>query len=131
MDRSLRLAVGAALVGAVVVYGVFDPAQAAWFPRCGFHDWTGLCCPGCGGQRALHALLELRLGEALRANALTVVMLPLIAIHIGNWLCGRGFRGPIEAIARRPGTARGLAIAIVAFAVLRNLPVAAGWLAPR
>ena len=45
-------------VMAGVVYFTFDPAQEAYFPRCTFLTLTGYQCPGCGSQRALHALLH-------------------------------------------------------------------------
>ena len=38
--------------------------------ECPFHVLTGLYCPGCGNSRALHALAELRFGDALRYNYL-------------------------------------------------------------
>ncbi|MDE7397749.1 MAG: DUF2752 domain-containing protein, partial [Muribaculum sp.] len=39
-----------------VIYAVFDPTLP-WFPKCLFRQLTGLECPGCGSQRAIHALL--------------------------------------------------------------------------
>lgn len=35
-------------------------------PPCAFHSMIGLYCPGCGGTRAVHALLHGRLLESLR-----------------------------------------------------------------
>ena len=43
----------AAAAGAVV-YVALDPATCAVFPRCPFYVLTGLKCPGCGSQLALH-----------------------------------------------------------------------------
>ena len=69
-----RWAVAAGVL--VLAYGVFDPASFP-FPRCPFHTLTGLWCAGCGGQRALHALLHADVPGALRYNALFVGALPL------------------------------------------------------
>ena len=47
---------------ACVVVLMFPPGspRTKWLPKCLFHEWTGLYCPGCGGTRALYALLQLR-----------------------------------------------------------------------
>lgn len=63
---------------ALVAYFLFDPATNAIFPKCPFYVLTGLKCPGCGSQRALHALLHLQIGRAFRENPLLVVSLPYL-----------------------------------------------------
>ena len=60
------------------LYFSLDPARTP-FPRCPFKMLTGLSCPGCGSQRALHQLLHFHVLEALRYNALFVFALPLVA----------------------------------------------------
>jgi len=66
------------LVGLTVLWN-HKPQGQFFFPRCTFHEWTGLQCPGCGGLRATHELLHGHLAEAWRLNALFVASLPLIA----------------------------------------------------
>jgi len=61
-----------------IVYFIFSPTQSFLFPKCPFLLITGLRCPGCGSQRAIHALLHLRLIEAIKYNALFVFSLPYI-----------------------------------------------------
>ncbi|MDD3624593.1 MAG: DUF2752 domain-containing protein [Proteiniphilum sp.] len=72
----------------------FDPATDPFFPLCLFRSATGLECPGCGSQRAIHSLLHLRFGDALAYNALMVLALPYILL--GLWLewLGSGKRFP-------------------------------------
>lgn len=41
---------------------------------------TGLKCPGCGSQRAIHALFHINIAEAFRYNALLVCSIPIIII---------------------------------------------------
>ena len=62
---------------AVYVYATFDPASS-FFPKCHFYCLTGLKCPGCGSQRALHQLLHFRLGAAFQYNACLVLFIPII-----------------------------------------------------
>lgn len=46
---------------------------------CTFYKDTGWLCPGCGGQRALHALLHGNLLEALQYNVMIILYFPLLA----------------------------------------------------
>ena len=69
----------AAAAGAVV-YFTLDPATCAVFPRCPFYVLTGLKCPGCGSQRALHCLLHMDVIGAMRHNFMLVASLPLLAL---------------------------------------------------
>lgn len=43
---------------AVPLYFYFDPAHSYLAPKCIFRMLTGLDCPSCGNQRALHSLLN-------------------------------------------------------------------------
>lgn len=90
---------------------------------CTFHELTGLHCAGCGMTRAVHAVLEGRLLEALRLNPLGVVGLPVLALALVPWLIGwvrgrpPGWRFPIGL--------RGavlLVLVIFGYTILRNLP---------
>ncbi len=77
--RRLVIAVaGLLVVVLVVLYAVFDPATSGLFPRCPFRMLTGLRCPGCGSQRAVHALLHGDLLAAMRANLLLVLFIPYV-----------------------------------------------------
>lgn len=66
-------------VTVAVVYFVFDPSSTRLFPKCAFLSLTGFKCPGCGSQRAIHALLHADVIGAIRYNALLVVVLPVLA----------------------------------------------------
>lgn len=69
-----------------IVFFFFNPEETALFPKCPFYVLTGWQCPGCGSQRALHALLHLDIGRAFHYNALLVASLPLVAILlISEW----------------------------------------------
>ena len=59
---------------AAVIYGLFDPAKYAFFPKCPFVMLTGgLRCPGCGSQRAIHALLHLDIKDAFLCNPMVII----------------------------------------------------------
>lgn len=55
---------------------MYDPADFQLFPKCPFLYFTGYQCPGCGSQRAVHALLHLNFKEAFDYNALLTILIP-------------------------------------------------------
>lgn len=82
----LAVAAVAMLLMLVVLY-VVSPEQAAWLPRCPFKALTGLNCPGCGFQRAVHALLHGRVAAAWHYNPFLFVALPFVALlAVVEWL---------------------------------------------
>ncbi len=130
MNRSTRITTGGkflkigALVGVVVLgifYFVADPSTFRWMPKCVVYHLTGFQCPGCGSQRAIHALLHGHLGEAWAYNALFVAILPLFL-----------FLGIVERLRNRhpalynrvysPPTILITALLIIAWTIFRNLP---------
>ncbi len=91
-------------------------------PPCLFHRMTGLNCPGCGGTRAISAMLRLDFAAAFWYN-------PLICCLAGAaggwflWFCKNAFFG----VYRPPLQSRrylhfcvGAALATLAFFLLRN-----------
>ena len=54
-----------------ILYTRIDPASESWgrfFPKCPVKMLTGLDCPSCGIQRAIHAMLTGDFAGALRLN---------------------------------------------------------------
>lgn len=61
------------------IYYAVDPSSSSVFPRCGFLSLTGYKCPGCGSQRAVHALLHGDVATAFRFNAMLLISIPWVA----------------------------------------------------
>ena len=128
MSFSVRKTVVAALVVAVViaaiaVYKIFDPMESSIFPKCVFYSVTGLKCPGCGTQRALHAMLAGNSAAAWPSNAFLVVMLPVIALLLGAE--GIRKRAPrLEGAVNSKWVVAAVLVAVVAWWIARN---ALGW----
>jgi len=91
-------------------------AHKGSFPACMFHKYTGLHCPGCGGTRAVLALLDRDPARALANNPLFVLSLPLILL----WFIGKVRGNPL--IRYRPWMLVTAIILLTAFWILRNLP---------
>lgn len=68
MNRSALAVIVAVAVVIIAVYTCLDPTQYNFFPRCPSKLITGYDCPGCGSQRALHALFNGDFVSAARYN---------------------------------------------------------------
>lgn len=86
MSKRLLVYVVLALV-AIGVFFFFDPLKYSFFPKCPFKVITGYNCPGCGFQRAIHALLHGNIIQAIRYNIFMVIAMPyILAVIAGNYL---------------------------------------------
>lgn len=78
--RRRRLVVHLLLAGCVLGCALllaYPPTRFGFYPVCPIHQFLGIDCPGCGATRALAALLRGHPVEALRLNALFVLLLPV------------------------------------------------------
>ena len=78
----------------IIIYGSFDPSSSHFFPKCPVKTAFHIDCPGCGSQRAIHALLHFDVVQAFKFNALLVIALPYLALALGLTL----IKNPSEKI---------------------------------
>lgn len=111
-------AVGTAAVfaGGLAYIGIADPHRPGFlFPACPFKALTGWDCPGCGGLRMTHDVLNGDLSAAVVDNVFLLVGAPLLAV----WLLIRWRLGlrlmPVAAWIT-------LVTATIAWTVVRNWP---------
>lgn len=101
---------------------MWPPETSRFYPVCPVYRYLHLLCPGCGGTRAVAALLHLDLGAALRDNALIVVLLPYLTglAAVAYWRAVR--RGTFSW----PGPPRFVTWTLIAvaagFGIARNVP---------
>ena len=117
------VALALAPIACVALYMVNPGAKDDPYPNCPFFMLTGLYCPGCGTLRGYHQLMHGEAGVAIGLNPLTVLALPAMVYAAASmWLTG--YRGQGLPQPRWTGNAGwGVAITLVAFAVVRNLPL--------
>lgn len=120
--RFIALAV-IALVAAVVLF-VYDPASSHLFPPCPFHRFTGLYCPGCGSLRALHQLFGGHVYAAFELNPLMVLFLPFVLYGLLAQVLRDFLNKKIPAVSLSSFWIWLIFGVIVAYGVLRNIPVA-------
>ena len=122
-ERAQYLLGGALILMAAAVLYVLDPREAGNYPVCPFLGLTGYHCPGCGTLRALHQLLYGNPVNALGYNMLTVASLPFLGYGFAVGVM-RAFRVPAPGpLFINSKLIWGLFFGIVAFWVLRNVPI--------
>lgn len=62
-----------------LLFWYVDPVSTVFVPKCPFKLLTGLSCPSCGTQRALHALLHGDVIAALRFNPFMLYSIPYVS----------------------------------------------------
>ncbi|HEY3437067.1 MAG TPA: DUF2752 domain-containing protein [Actinotalea sp.] len=130
--RRALMAPAAVAAGAIAVAGLVgtvSPYRPGIYPTCPFRALTGLYCPGCGSLRALHDLVHLDLAGALGMNPLAPAA---VAFLLWSWLAWtwRSATGRQRTWLAPPIVLWLLLAVVVTFAVARNIPALAPWLAP-
>ncbi|MEU1088523.1 DUF2752 domain-containing protein [Streptomyces sp. NPDC005576] len=118
----------AAVAGAFGYVATVDPGEPGHYPVCPLFRLTGLLCPGCGGLRSAHAFAHGDFLAALGDNALAVTGYVLFAALWSLWLVRTARREPLR-LGVPPLWGWGIGAVLVAFTVVRNLPIGAA-LAP-
>lgn len=111
-------AIGTAAVfaGGLAYIGIADPHRPGFlFPACPFKAITGWECPGCGGLRMTHDLLNGDVPAAVVDNVFLLVGAPLLALWLlVRWRLRRSLM-PIAAWLT-------LIAAAILWTVVRNWP---------
>lgn len=122
-ERLTASAVMALAAGGLSAVYLLDPGSSALYPPCPFLALTGFYCPGCGTLRALHQLTLGHPVAALDLNPLMVFLLPFVAYFFASQamlaLTGR----PLRRFFVRPELIWALLGVVLAYGVLRNIPV--------
>ncbi len=116
----LILAIGVAVL---VWVGIHSPQNSNLFPKCAFLQLSGYYCPGCGGTRCIHSLLNFEVLTALKQNLIvTIIGVPLFllfAISLARLAVLGKWKSPSVG---GPKAGWVLVIVILVFWVLRNIP---------
>lgn len=110
-----------ALAGATAVYFYWSPEENVFFPRCTFKWLTGWDCPGCGSQRAFHALLHGHPLDALHYNLFMIIGLPylLLALIASNFRTAAAQWISLNLLSTKPMLV--YVVLWIAWGVVRNI----------
>lgn len=110
------------IIAVLYLFYRLDPESYVIFPKCPFLVATGLECPGCGTQRAVHHLLHLNIGKALKYNAFMVFAVPYVLLGVYTEYLGGKKRHPrIQRIFFGRWSALVVLVIILSFWIIRNL----------
>jgi hypothetical protein len=110
------------LIGVLVLlFFLFDPT-ASGFPQCPVVKYTGLYCPGCGSQRAVHALVHGHFFAVFGYNPLVCLAIFYFIAEIVIWGLNRTGR-QIRSLSERRWTPLIILAVVITFWVLRNIPM--------
>lgn len=113
----------AMIPAALWVVALNNPETSSMSPPCLFFKTTGFHCPGCGSTRATHQLLNGRLQRAFRYNPLAMLIgLPLVVYYLASLVKQTVTGRPLAFVLRWPPLIWFVAILLVVFGVVRNLP---------
>jgi hypothetical protein len=119
---ALMLLVGLGALLTLEVVATVPPGKYPFYPRCASKQLLNIECPGCGGTRSLHALLNGDLAQAFAYNALLILLLPWLLL-----ICLRSAWQFLCGVPVRPVTSSWfpwvLTVLVILFGLLRNLPV--------
>lgn len=106
----------------VYIYKNFSPNQYL-FPKCPVHSFTGLYCPGCGSQRAIHSFLNLNFKDVFSYNPLVGIILSAIVIDILLFTLNiKRFR-PYTFLKTNRYFSLIVLYTVILFTIFRNIPV--------
>jgi hypothetical protein len=98
----------------LAVLRIWDPAVNGFYPSCPLRSTTGILCPGCGSTRAMSRLVHGDVPAAFDMNPLLVISIPFLI----GMLC-------YPRITRWRYLPWVVLVILIAYAVLRNLPLEA------
>lgn len=124
-SRKLALFGLAGLFAVFLASVLFRPPASEYFTICGFKNFTGLPCPGCG---LTHSFCALGKGDAAGAFAFNVLGPPLFVVLVLLWIRSAcvllntsGVVERMDRIARRLNLARAFAIGFAVYGIARIL----------
>lgn len=108
-------------MGGVVLY-YLNPIQYWFMPKCPFKIITGLSCPGCGIQRAAHAILHGKFVEGIRYNYYLTYSGPYAAAFVLEWIMPIGkAREKLSNVIENRYVVNFYIFSFVAWLIVRNM----------
>lgn len=116
--------IGLLLVGLIlaVLYYFINPS-INFFPKCPLYSTTGILCPGCGSQRALHDFLHLDFSGVIGHNVLFLFGIFVLLYHFIILGMNTFFSKNYSNLLYHKTTPIIILIIVVAYWILRNIPV--------
>ncbi|WP_430468372.1 DUF2752 domain-containing protein [Winogradskyella ouciana] len=112
------------LLLALPLYFFIDPSVSAFFPKCPFLSFTGLYCPGCGSQRAVHNFLQGNIITGIKHNYLILLLVLVLAYQAILFLFNKFGSKTYDNLLHKSKMTKAILAMVIIFWVLRNIPIA-------
>ncbi len=109
------------LIVAILYY--FINPSFNFFPRCPLYATTGIYCPGCGSQRALHDFLHLDIRGVLGHNVLFLFGILVFTYHFSIKILNTYFKKGYQNILYHRKTPIIILVVVIGYWILRNIPI--------
>lgn len=86
----------------IILLWLTDSNLRKLVPPCSFHSVTGFYCPGCGGTRAVHALLHGRILESLRYHPFVLYFAVGYVVYMLSHLLDIMSKGRVKGLSFCP-----------------------------
>ena len=106
----------------VWVYFSINPATSQIMPKCPFHLLTGLDCPACGNQRALHHFLHGDWITAIKYNYFLAISVPYFLAVVVTTYGNKKYILLVRHWVQHPIVVGIFLVLSILWWVLRNIP---------
>ncbi|MDN6310420.1 MAG: DUF2752 domain-containing protein [Flavobacteriaceae bacterium] len=127
MSKSLKIFIYTGLsfitIAALSLYLNYNPTEVSFFPQCPFHYATGLHCPGCGTQRAIHDILNGDILSGIQHNVLIVLAIAVLSYNLFILLRQHFHPHKTKNLLYHKATPMTLFFIIIFYWIGRNIPI--------
>lgn len=122
-NRKVPLALLIVIAAAVVVYYFVDPSAPSRLPlpQCPLRMVTGLSCPLCGLQRALHAMLHGQFAEAFGYNYFLLLVIPATIVIVVAEYTDTKILWPIRTLVDNRAAQIAALVLFTLWGIVRNI----------
>jgi len=121
-QRLIYIGIAIVLILVLSLYFFIDPSKAGLFPKCPFLSLTGLYCPGCGIQRAIHDILNGQILTGIRHNYLLLLVGAVLIYQIWILIKQQRTNESSSNLLHKASVTKFILFLVLAFWALRNLP---------
>jgi len=107
--------------GMLALYVFWNPTETNIFPKCPVYSVTGIYCPGCGSQRAVHKLLNGNIIEGIRHNYLIALLGLVLSYQAFIFIMNNVLQKGIVNLLHKSKVTFGILIFVILFWILRNI----------
>ena len=122
MVKSYKYVIIALACCALLALYILNPTDYIWMPKCPIKLLFGIDCPGCGFQRAVHAILHGHFKEAVGYNLFLVVAFPyLMVILLSDFMREGKLQQKLRSFVESKWVTNGYIVTFVVWFVVRNI----------